>query len=124
MVYLGLCMPHLTLEYSNNVIEKQNFLKLFAQLHALLAETLPTNINSVKSRAVGRAVYLVGEGDPDDAFIHINLQVLPGRSAATLKKCSAEIVILLQQFFKQSLETLKLQISVEIAELEQFYCKA
>ncbi len=116
-------MPHLVVEYSNNVVEKHRLPELFKQLHLLLANMLPTNIDSCKSRGVERAVFAVGNGDPGSAFVHVSLKVLPGRSESILENTANRITALLEIFFEQSLAELNTQISLEITELQSTYYK-
>ncbi len=114
-------MPHLTLEYSNNVIEKKLLVELFQKLHLLLADNLPTQIASCKSRAIEFAVFTIGKGNSDAAFVHVSLKVLPGRSQSILESTGQHLLKALKQHFAQSISRLKLQISLEISELQSTY---
>lgn len=116
-------MPHLALEFSENVIEKNNMINLLQQCHAILVDTLPTSLESCKSRAVERNVYCVANGQPDNAFVHVELKVMPGRDSGILKLLGDRVMDALSGYFSQSLSELKLQITLEIIELEQHYFK-
>ena len=72
-------MPHLTLEYSANVPEL-DFVALFAELHAILSELGGVRVQNLKSRVVRTDAYYVGEGQPENAFVHLNVALLAGRS--------------------------------------------
>jgi 5-carboxymethyl-2-hydroxymuconate isomerase len=116
-------MPQLILEYSENVIEQAHLSDLLQQLHGLLAETLPTDLASCKSRAIGYKVYSVGDGQANTAFIHLNLKVMPGRTENTLQHVGERIMKLLSSYFAESLQKLTLQITLEISELQATYFK-
>lgn len=116
-------MPHLTLEFSANIIEKNNLAALFPSLHKILATTLPTNINGCKSRAIECEQFYVGEGAPNSAFIHVTLKVLPGRTPEHLQELGQIIMNELKQYFQASLTKLKLQITLEILEISTNYFK-
>lgn len=116
-------MPQLILEHSANIFEKQNLTKLFQTLHQLLTENLPTQLANCKSRAIEYTTYYVGDGNPNHAFVHINLKVLPGRDFATLQNTGEKIMEESKNYFTESAQKLNLQISLEISELEKIYFK-
>ncbi len=116
-------MPHLVLEYSANLIEKDKFSELFSELHQLLAEQLPTQLSSCKSRAYEAQNYFVGDGNPNNAFVYLSIHVLPGRSVELLQTVANQVFVLLQNHFAASCEQLKLQISLRFGELDKVYLK-
>lgn len=116
-------MPHLILEYSANVIEP-DFSELFRECHQLLANQLPTQIKSCKSRAIKCLNYYVGEGVANSAFVHMTLKIMPGRSQEVLQTAGQELLILLKKYFSESCQQLNLGFSVEINELTLPYAKS
>lgn len=115
-------MPQIRIECSTNIVE-QNLKPFFQTCHTLLAQTLPTDLNNCKSRAVACEQYCIGDDQPQRAFVHMQVQVLSGRSAELLTKLGDELLILLQHYFKASMAQLDLQLSVEIQELSPHYFK-
>jgi len=116
-------MPHLVLEYSANIIEKHAMDRLFRVCHETLAKELPTEINSCKSRALECSSYYVGSGEPGNAFIHAALKVLPGRTPEQLRHVGSKVMETLKSHFSESLQTLSLQITLEVVELPSTYFK-
>lgn len=116
-------MPQLTLEYSSNIIEKNNLIFLLKSAHELIAKELPANIASCKSRAMQRDVYCVGDGDASNAFVHLVLKVLPGRDIDVRTAVGQSLIALLKKYFAESLAKLNLQITVELDELPKTYFK-
>ena len=116
-------MPHLIVEFSNNIVaEKNRFNELFQQAHAILVDCLPpAKINVCKSRAIECPIYYAGDGKPEKAFIHITLKILPGRTDAMIQQASTHLIQLFESHFSHSMEQLKLQITLEIAELSKHY---
>lgn len=115
-------MPHLIVEYTDNVIEP-DFAELLNCCHLLLTQRLPTQMESCKSRVIKHSVYWVGDGQPANAFVSVTLAVLPGRSAETLQLVSQELMTLLKTYFADSLEKLNLQITLELKEVAGLYSK-
>ncbi len=114
-------MPHLILEYSSNVLEKNTFPKLFEKCHILLAEKLPTERKSCVSRAIECNQYCVGEGQPNGAFIHVSLKVKAGRTFEVLQKTSDALLAAIKAHCSESFKQLNLKVSLEIRELEKTY---
>lgn len=116
-------MPHLVLEYSDNVIEKNNFSQLFQQCHQILADMLPTDLMNCKSRAIECPVYYVADGKPDNAFVHLSLKIMAGRTDETLRKLGDQLMETVMEHFAESLKKKRLQISLEISSLDKNYFK-
>ncbi len=114
-------MPQLVLEYSSNVIEKEGVQDLLRRFHDLLAEFLPTDINSCKSRAIEHEHYLVGTSRSANCFVHVTLRVLPGRTKVALDEVGKKLTEAMSAHFAQSAKTMKLQVTLEIAELQHYF---
>jgi 5-carboxymethyl-2-hydroxymuconate isomerase len=112
-------MPHLTLEYSSNIEFKLNHQDLFAQLHRLLNEAGGIRIDNFKSRALMRENFLVGRGDIENAFVHLELRLLEGRSPEAKNEIGQGCLQLLKEFYAPSLANQALQITVEIADISK-----
>ena len=117
-------MPHLTLEYSSNIQDKNNLVNLLKECNQLLAENLPTALGNCKSRAVERSIYCVGEGSPNNAFLHVQLKIMPGRTEEKLKAVSEAMMKLLKQHLSKSCENLNIELTIEIEELQKTYYKS
>ena len=70
-------MPHLTLEYTDNL--EFDIQPLLARLHEEIVATGAVNLKGLKSRAVRHTDYRIADGNPDYAFVHINLLIREGR---------------------------------------------
>jgi len=117
-------MPQINLEFTANVLEKDSIPIVLSALHAMLATTLPTDIETCKSRAIECPIYAIGAGLPNAAFVHCKLSVMPGRGGDILQKIGKLGLDLLNNTFKTSLEKLNLQITIEVVELSKYYFKA
>lgn len=116
-------MPQLTLEFSANILEKKSLTALLKNCHEIIAENLPTSIESCKSRAHECEIYCVGDGQPHNAFVHVNLKVLPGRSVEQKTLVANKVMDKLKEYFADSLNQFKLQITLEIEDLQTTYFK-
>lgn len=115
-------MPHLILEASSNIIETNDKVKVILQdCQNLLVERLPTKLTSCKSRLVLHDVFVLGDNNPANAFVHLSVRILKGRSADLINEVSKLLVEVLSQGFSKSSEQLHLGISVEITDLNDNY---
>lgn len=117
-------MPHLTLEYSGNVPVDSDFDALFRKLHAILAETGGIRLENCKSRAYVARDFLVGSGNEASGFIHLDVRFLEGRATDIKQAMGQEMSAALMAWFQSPVDTMDLQITVEIQDIERsFYFK-
>jgi 5-carboxymethyl-2-hydroxymuconate isomerase len=114
-------MPYVTLEYSENICEKNTIKDLFSEIHLMLVEQLPTKLLSCKSRAIEYQTYFLGDGNTPNAFVHVELRVMKGRTVETLNKVADHFMNMLRKHFTQSGQSFELEVSLEITELSDTY---
>lgn len=112
-------MPHLILEYTGNISQRIDCRVLFSRLHHILINEGRFNIDSCKSRAVRLESYWVGAGEAQDAFVHLDLRLLEGRSTDLKRRLGQLCLQWLESYFEPSLARLTLQISVEVSDIER-----
>lgn len=116
-------MPQITLEYSENILEKDQIKEVLKKIHEILSKILPTDINTCKSRAYACDTYLVGDGDENRAFIHCTVKVLNNRSKEVKDQAAKEVLQFFKMFFAHSLKQFPTQITIELTELSELYFK-
>ena len=116
-------MPHITLRCTDNILEKNHLRPLLATIQDIIVEGLPTQLFNCKSHVEILEQFYIGDGDPQNAFIHLEIKILPGRTQDTLKAVAENLLSILKQFFHESSENKNLQIGVEISELQNVYLK-
>ena len=78
-------MPHLILEASANIHESNARLQqLLVECQDLLVRELPTKLESCKSRVILHDIYVLGDNHPDNAFLHLTVKLLKGRTPELL----------------------------------------
>jgi len=112
-------MPQITLEYTDNVRDTVDFDLLFMKLHEILSEVAGIRIGNCKSRAVKLSDYLVGAGDADAAFVHLEVAILEGRSLETRQEMGRRMLEALRGAYAGTLAELALQITVEVRDLQK-----
>jgi len=120
---VGNGVPHLILECSDNIAEKNpQLLNILHDCQQILVENLPTNLETCKSRLIRHQDYLLGNGEVTNAFVHLEVRVLVGRSVGLLTELAKRLKAhILSQLSESQCSNLKLKISVEIIELSNIY---
>jgi len=113
-------MPHIRLEHSANISEKDGMLPLLKKIHTVLVETLPADLATCKSRVFECPVFCVSDGAQQNAFVHLGIHILPGRTQETIEQTKVALINLLKSHFVQSSKDLHLSLSVEIALLGEY----
>jgi 5-carboxymethyl-2-hydroxymuconate isomerase len=110
-------MPHLTIEYTDSLdVDVQ---PLLARLHAELVATGAIKLKGLKSRAVRHSEYRIADGNPDYAFVHVNLLIREGRPLDVQKDMARRVMAALKETFGARFESGYLSLSVDIKEMCQ-----
>jgi len=108
-------MPHLTLEYTDNL--EFDVQPLLARLHSELVATGAINLKGLKSRAIRHTEYRIADGNPEYAFVHVNLLIREGRPVDVQKDASQRVLKVLKETFGERFENSYLSLSVDIKEM-------
>ena len=110
-------MPHLNLEYTGNLdFDVQS---LLAQLHAELVATGAINLRGIKSRAECHTEYRIADGNPDYAFVHVNLLIREGRPIEVQKDMAQRVMTALKETLGSRLDDGYLSLSVDVKEMRK-----
>jgi 5-carboxymethyl-2-hydroxymuconate isomerase len=113
-------MPQIRLECSANILEKDEMVPLLQKIHTVLVETLPAQLDTCKSRVFECPVFCVGDASHQNAFVHLGIHILPGRSQGAIDATKEALINLLKFHFMRSSKALHLSLSVEIATLSDY----
>jgi len=108
-------MPHLTLEYTDNL--QFDVQPLLARLHAELVATGAVNLKGIKSRAIRHSAYRIADGNEEYAFVHINLLIREGRPFEVQRDAAQRVMDVLKETFGDRFEKGHLSLSVDIKEM-------
>ena len=108
-------MPHLTLEYSDNI--EVDVQPLLARLHEEVVATGAINLKGIKSRATKHTQYRVADGDPDYAFVHVGLLIREGRPIEVQKEATQRVMKVLRETFGHLFEKRNLSLTVDLKEM-------
>jgi 5-carboxymethyl-2-hydroxymuconate isomerase len=111
-------MAHLFIEYSSNLRGQLDLQQLVDTLHAAALETGIFPIGGLRTRAYQSDCYRIADGDPANAFVHVNVRVGHGRDLATRRRACEQIFEAACGQLAACFERIPLGLSVEMQELD------
>jgi len=73
-------MPHCIFEYSAKIADKPDWPQIIRKIHDNLIATGQFVAEDIKSRVIRHDNYVIGNGEDNQSFVTLNLQILEGRS--------------------------------------------
>lgn len=110
-------MPHLTVEYTDNLPDFKPR-SLLDALNQVLIDSGEFETLSIKSRAICLHDYQIGDQAGGQAFVHTHLNLLDGRSDATKQQLSARLLAVLDSMVATA-PGIALQRCVEIRDVHR-----
>jgi len=112
-------MPHCILEYSSNVIDPPEMRRVLLEINSALAQTGLFKLEDIKSRGIKHRDFVVGDGNPNRAFVTLNIQIFSGRSDEAKAQVSQAAFHVLQTAFSKSLEQQNCSITVQVTDIHR-----
>ena len=117
-------MPQIVLEYSSNLPAVSDFRGLFGDIHQTLQDVAGIRLDNCKSRARVSDDYFIGNGEANNAFVHLQIRFIEGRTPAVKQAVGEQCLTMLKQCYRESMATMELQITIEVDDLlRDFYFK-
>lgn len=110
-------MAHFIVEYSANLQGELDVPSLLRSVHAAVVKTGVFPLGGVRFRALRCDDYLVADGDPANAFVHVTCRMGHGRTLDVRRKAGEMIFNTLCAALEPVYEARPLGISFEMVEL-------
>ena len=111
-------MAHIVVEYSGNLRDRLNLPEFLHAVHAAALATGVFPVGGIRTRAYEARDYVIADGHPDNAFVHVTLKVGHGRSLeARQRACEALFAVVYEQL-ASLYEELPLGIALEMQEID------
>lgn len=111
-------MPHLHVEYTDNLRELDVDRLLLRLNHALVGSGQFSDEADIKSRAVALNGFRVGIAPGERAFAHVKLAILSGRSAEVKRQLSASLLEVLKEAIPEQ-AGLDIQLCAEVLDIDR-----
>ncbi|MGB0387988.1 MAG: 5-carboxymethyl-2-hydroxymuconate Delta-isomerase, partial [Ardenticatenaceae bacterium] len=110
-------MPHLILEYSENI--EIDIQPLFAELHDEMVATGAINMKGLKSRAIRHTEYRIADGYEGYGFVHLNILIREGRTLEMQQEIARRAMDVLEQTFGHRFQEGYISLSVDVREMRR-----
>ena len=111
-------MAHIVIEYSGNLRGQFDLDGFLRAVHGAALATGVFPIGGIRTRAYEAKHYVIADGNPDNAFVHISLRVGHGRDVDTRKRACEAIFAVACQQLRAVYERLPLGIALEMQEID------
>ena len=111
-------MPHLIVEYSANLEGDLSPHALAEAIHAAALETGVFPIGGCRTRLARRDVYVIGDGDADNRFIHVQARIGAGRTAHVRQAAAEHMFARLKAMTAEVFKAHALGLTLEIVEID------
>jgi 5-carboxymethyl-2-hydroxymuconate isomerase len=112
-------MPHVVVEYSSNLEPAIDIRRLIADVHQTILASGVFEIGAVRTRAARHDVFLVADGDPANAFVHVTVRMAQGRDSTTRKRLAQKVLDTVAAVTSTVFRRSGLGLSVEINEIDR-----
>lgn len=109
-------MPHLIVEYSDNLDGALDVSALLREMHDALDGQYNISKERLKTRAIRLSDYIVGVHEREGAMIHITLRLMQGRTVEAQKSLATQLQDMARAHVKVDLLP-HCAITVEVVEL-------
>jgi 5-carboxymethyl-2-hydroxymuconate isomerase len=111
-------VPHILIEYSANLRASVDFPEFLLTLREAALKTGVFPLGGIRIRGYEASHYLVADGHPDNAFVHIMLRVGHGRDLETRKRACEAIFAAACEHLDALYRRIPLGISLEMQEID------
>ena len=109
-------MPHVKLEYTENVQWKNPIQDIFPKLQTVLIQHARVKSENCKSRAMELKDYYCTSKSHSGGFIHLEISLLSGRTEEVKTNIGKECSQIIQSFIENIAE---IQVSVELRDMDR-----
>lgn len=111
-------MPHIIVEYSGNIESNVSPQDLVAAMHEAAIASGIADVAGFRTRAERRDAYRVGDGNPDNAFVHVTARIRHGRTLEQRKALAQTLMAAADRALEPAFRARPLALSVEVHEID------
>jgi 5-carboxymethyl-2-hydroxymuconate isomerase len=111
-------MPHIIAEYSANLAPGLDPQGLVGALHQVVIDLGVAEAPAVRTRAVCREVFRVGDGNPANGFVHIVARLRIGRPEEIRRALGEALLAVANRELQAAFKAHPIAVTVEIHEID------
>ena len=112
-------MPQIEIEYSARLPIEDAQRDLALALHHALAPIADTEVASFKTRLSRLDHLVIGDGNPQNAMVHVDVRLLSGRTDAVQQAVGQKVQELLLTHLKDRVGDFSVQFTTEVHDLDR-----
>jgi 5-carboxymethyl-2-hydroxymuconate isomerase len=112
-------VPHIIVEYSANLEEALSIATLVTEVHRAVLATGTFKIGAVRTRAARRDIFVIADGDPQNAFINVIARIGRGRELEKRQGLAAAIMAVIEAQAETLAPSRGLALSVYVEEIDE-----
>jgi 5-carboxymethyl-2-hydroxymuconate isomerase len=110
-------VPHLVIECSSNVRDAVPAEAIVKAIHDAAVSTRIFPTAGVRTRLYVADACLVGDGSPENGFVHVRAHIAAGRDLETQRRAGEAIFAALRALFARSDRANRTALSLEVTEI-------
>jgi 5-carboxymethyl-2-hydroxymuconate isomerase len=110
-------MPHLTIEYSSNLEPDIDLRAIVDSVHQSAVDSGLFKIGGIRVRTLRHEIYKIADGNPENAFLHVRVHILEGRSDADRERLGNNMIAAVDNLLASARKMRGIALSVEIGEI-------
>lgn len=110
-------MPHFTIEYTANLDREFDLREMVDTVHRTAVESGLFKVGGIRVRTLRHEIYKVADGNPENAFVHIRVNILEGRSVESREALGSRLIEAADAVLAAAQKRRGLALSVEISEI-------
>jgi 5-carboxymethyl-2-hydroxymuconate isomerase len=111
-------VAHIVIEYSAGLRGRLDLPEFLTAVHQAALATGVFPIGGIRTRAYAAEDYVIADGHPENAFVHLSLKVGHGRDLQTRKRACEAIFEAACRYLAPIFEAVPLGISLEMQEID------
>lgn len=111
-------MPHITIEYTANLEPELDLPALVGALHEVASGIEAFPRAGLRTRAERRDHYLVADGHPDNAFVHLTLRIAHGRTPEVKRDAADRLFAAFSACLEPLVGRRPIALSFEVSEID------
>jgi 5-carboxymethyl-2-hydroxymuconate isomerase len=114
-------MPHVRIEYSNELEPKIDRKSLFSFIHQTLHETIEAEIPRCQSRILQVKDSYVGDGSEENLFFHVEIKIIKGRLPEQKKALADRLLHFLEKLLRNDSSSTRINIHLVELDMESYF---
>lgn len=111
-------MPHFVIEYSSNLEPEIDLRAIVDAVHRSAVNSDLFKIGGIRVRTLKHEIYKVADGNPENAFLHVRVAILEGRSVPDREKLGNMTIEAVDKLLAKARAKRGIALSVEVGEID------